>query len=189
MAEFEDQTPNWLSEDKVNPKDNQVRKFSANSRRTNSQNRSIGKDVEGSIHNKRLGSTAVNFPTASVQLGKNNTFQRTEKLEDVQNLTGLNQTRQQTSLFKPKGLSNLEQDEDSPLLKNRIQNFRNPTELYQPYGRLDTRDSQIAMNELEQMQRPDTEDNNSILDNTFEGVLKLKEKILTPLRGSDVSQN
>ena len=43
------------------------------------------------------------------------------------------------------------------------------------------------MNELEQMQRPDTEDNNSILDNTFEGVLKLKEKILTPLRGSDVS--
>ena len=45
----------------------------------------------------------------------------------------------------------------------------------------------MAMNELEQMQRQDTEDNNSILDNTFEGVLKLKEKILTPLRGSDAS--
>ena len=45
----------------------------------------------------------------------------------------------------------------------------------------------MAMNELEQIQRPDTDNNDSILDNTFEGVLRLKEKILTPLRGSDVS--
>ena len=45
----------------------------------------------------------------------------------------------------------------------------------------------MAMNELEQMQHRDTEDYNSILDNTYEGVLRLKEKILTPLKGSEVS--
>ena len=45
----------------------------------------------------------------------------------------------------------------------------------------------MAMNELEQMQRPDTDNNDSILDNTFEGVLRLKEKTLTPLRGPDAS--
>ena len=39
------------------------------------------------------------------------------------------------------------------------------------------------------MQLPETENDDSILDNTFEGVLKLKEKTLTPLRGSDASKN
>ena len=48
-------------------------------------------------------------------------------------------------------------------------------------------DKAKTMNELEQMQRPETENEDSILDNTFEGVLKLKEKILTPLRESDAS--
>ena len=43
------------------------------------------------------------------------------------------------------------------------------------------------------MQRLDTETShqatsNSILDHTFEGILKLKEKTMTPLRGLDASQ-
>ena len=49
------------------------------------------------------------------------------------------------------------------------------------------------MKNFEQVHRLETESSHqpksdSILDNTFEGVIKLKEKTLTPLRGSDVSQ-